>query len=321
MTPADTRRAVFFGTPEWAVPSLVALEATDGIDVVAVVTNPDRPAGRGYKLRASPIKERAIELGLDVLQPERVRNAAFSEWFRDARPDVAVVVAYGKILPAELLAVPSFGFVNMHFSLLPAYRGAAPVQHAVMDGARMTGASIMVLTEGMDEGPVLATTEVSIGPTETAGELGARLAEIGAGLLVETLPRYLEGSLQPVLQDDAAATYAPKISSEQARIEWSADAGQIVDKVRALNPSPGAWTTLRGERLKILSLARVDDVPSALAPGEVLVTDRGLYVGTGELALLLGHVQLAGKKPMAGSELARGMRFAEGERLGEDVGL
>ncbi|MGH2734109.1 MAG: methionyl-tRNA formyltransferase, partial [Actinomycetota bacterium] len=211
-------RTVFFGTPEWAVPSLDALLASD-IEVVSVVTNPDRRAGRGLKLRPSPVKERALDAGLEVVQPERARDPALGETLRDLRTDVAVVVAYGSILPQSLLDGPRLGFVNVHFSLLPSWRGAAPVQWSILSGDEVTGVSIMVLTAGMDEGPVLARKEEAIVPEDTAGTVGARLASAGAGLLVETLAAYAAGRLEPAEQDHDRATYAPKLSPEQARLD------------------------------------------------------------------------------------------------------
>lgn len=318
MTPGDRPRAVFFGTPEWAVPSLDALVLGD-VEVAAVVTNPDRPAGRGYEVKASPVKERAVELGLPVLQPESARGPELAAWLSDQAPDVAVVVAYGKILPADLLAIPRSGFVNMHFSLLPKFRGAAPVQRAVMEGVPTAGASIMVLTEGMDEGPVLCTQAVSIGPTETSGELGGRLAELGASLLAEALPRYLSGDLLPVPQDHAAATYAPKISPEEARIDWLEAPQRIFDKVRGLHPFPGAWTTLRDQRLKVHSLLHPEPPIEDLLPGELRAVGEALLVGTGGAALALGEIQLAGKKRTTGAGFARGIRLTPGERLGDDT--
>jgi methionyl-tRNA formyltransferase len=304
-------RAVFFGTPEWAVPSLNALLAS-GADIATVVTNPDRPAGRGMKLKPSPVKRAARVADLDVLQPSSAKDPALAAELDALAPDVAVVVAYGRILPAALLAVPRAGFVNVHFSLLPAYRGAAPVQRALMDGHRVTGVSIMVLTEGMDEGPVLATAETAVGPDETAGEVGERLAEVGARLLVEALPAYLDGALEPVPQDDARATYAPKVTPEEARVDWPENAATIANKVRALNPAPGAWTMLGGERIKLWRAARADRV--GLAPGELLVED-ALYVGTGAGAVTVEEAQVAGKKRMSGLEMARGLRPTPGARF------
>jgi methionyl-tRNA formyltransferase len=300
-------RTVFFGTPEWAVPSLRAL-LDAGIEVSAVVTNPDRPAGRGMELRASPVKETAVASGLPVLQPQRARDEEFISSLRDHAPELAVVVAYGKILPREVLEIPPLGFLNVHFSVLPEYRGAAPVQRAIIDGASETGVTIILLTEGMDEGPVLAETRVPIEPDDTAGNLATRLADIGAQLLVETLPAYAGGGLSPREQDHARATYAPKIAEEDARIEWRRTAVEIENLIRGLNPAPGAWTTLGGKRIKVFRAQR-STAPSKLEPGRVLATSEGLLVGTIDQPLLLTEVQVEGKRRMPGADAARGMRL------------
>ena len=306
-------RTVFFGTPEWAVPTLRAL-LDSNIDVAGVVTNPDRPAGRGMELRPSPVKQLALEAGLDIRQPEKARDPELADWLRAKDIDAATVVAYGKILPADLLAIPEKGFVNVHFSLLPAYRGAAPVQRAVMDGAEQTGVAIMVLTEGMDEGPVLASEPIAIGAEETSGEVGARLASIGAPLLVDSLRGYLHGTIEPVEQDHTRATYAPKITTEEARIDWSKPAADIHDLVRGLNPFPGAWTTLRGERVKVHGVGlRPESEP--LEPGVMSVAGGAVTVGTGRGPVELLDVQVAGRKRMSGIEAARGLRLSPGEAL------
>lgn len=302
---------MFFGTPDWAVPSLRAL-VSSGADVAAVVTNPDRPAGRGYELSPPPVKLAALELGLEVVQPKSARDPEFETWLRDVAPDVCAVVAYGKILPKTLLDVPKRGFVNLHFSLLPKYRGAAPVQRAVMDGCDRTGVAIMVLTEGMDEGPVLSMTEVAIRPEETAGELGERLAQLGAPLLAETLEGYVTGRLEPQEQDHGAATYAPKITSEEARIDWTRSAREVVSLVRGLNPAPGAWTALGDVRLKVHRATAMDGTG---APGVVL-DPQTLVVAAGEGAVRLDIVQPAGKKQMEGSVFSRGARLPDGTTLG-----
>jgi len=305
-------RTVFFGTPRWAVPSLEALLASD-IEVAAVVTNPDRPAGRGMKLRPSPVKERALRAGLEVLQPQRAKDPEFHDSLEKLAPDVASVVAYGKILPPSLLDIPPLGFVNLHFSLLPEYRGAAPVQRAVMDGRSVSGISIMVLTEGMDEGPVLVTTEEPIRDDDTAGSLGDRLAAIGSGSLVDALVSYGAGDLTPVEQDHDRATFAPKVTTEDAAIDWARPSLVIHNQVRGLNPAPGAWTTLRGKRLKIWATR-----PKAgrdLAPGELDEWDGALVAGTGDAPVELTEVQLQAKKPMSGVDAARGLRLAPGERF------
>ena len=301
-------RVVFFGTPEWAVPSLAALVESDA-EVAAVVTNPDRPSGRGMKLQASPVKATAAAVGLPVLQPARARDPELVAELETIAPDVAVVVAYGSILPVDLLEVPPHGFVNVHFSLLPLYRGAAPVQRAIMDGRTETGVSIMVLTEGMDEGPVLAMESMPIGESDTSAEVGAKLAVVGAEALMGVLGAYVAGNVEPAPQDDSAATYAPKITGAEARIDWSDGARTIRDKVRALNPAPGAWTRLGDERVKI-HRASVGDHPE-LRPGELLVADE-LYAGTGEGAVVIEEAQVAGRRSMSGTELARGLRLEPG---------
>jgi methionyl-tRNA formyltransferase len=297
---------VFLGTPEWAVPSLEALHASR-LEIHSVVTNPDRPAGRGMNLQAPPVKVAAERLGLPVEQFASARTPDFAEWLSSAEADAAVVVAYGKILPREVLDIPRKGFINLHFSVLPRYRGAAPVQRALIEGEKETGASIMVLTEGMDEGPVLTAHPVEIDPEETAGELGSRLAVIGAGALVEMLPAYLNGEIEGTPQDDARATYAPKVSTDEARIDWTRPASEIHDLVRGLNPAPGAWTELNG-RVKVWRTHLAEGVAD-LAPGE-LSGSKELLVGTGRGALVLDEVQAAGKKKLSGTEFARGHRLA-----------
>ena len=305
-------RTVFFGTPSWALPSLDALLASD-VEVVAVVTNPDRAAGRGLAARAPPVKLRALEAGVEILQPERARDPRLEERLQELAIDVATVVAYGKILPASLLRLPPLGFVNVHFSLLPAYRGAAPVQRALLDGAEETGVSIMLLTEGMDEGPLLATQPVPIDPGDTAGTLGERLARAGALLLVPVLKEYAAGRVVPEPQDERRASYAPKVGDEDARIDWTRPAAAVRNLVRACNPSPGAWTSLGDRRLKVY---RAEEAAAgrALAPGE-LAWDRVLLAGTGNGVLSLDEVQLAGRRRMTGAELARGLRLPPGARL------
>ncbi len=303
---------MFFGTPRWAVPSLRALLTSD-IDVVGVVTNPDRPAGRGMELRPSPVKEIAVDADLDIRQPERARDPELAQWLRDKGPDVAIVVAYGKILPGSLLEIPPLGFVNVHFSLLPKYRGAAPVQRALIDGARETGVSIMVLTEGMDEGPVLATSAMPVDEDDTAGEVGDRLADLGAELLVPSVRGYEDGSMTPIQQDHAAATYAPKITPDDARIDWTAGSKEIRDLVRGCNPVPGAWTAFEGRRLKVHRVRAAKD--RDLAPGEPSL-EGGLFAGTQDTPLELAEVQLEGRRRMTGDELARGLRVVTGARFG-----
>lgn len=282
-----------------------------------MITNPDRPSGRGMEPRPSPVKVRAEAAGIEILQPVGARAPELLGRVLEIAPDAAVVVAYGSILPKDLLDAVPHGFVNVHFSLLPEYRGAAPVQRAVMDDVAETGVSIMVLTEGMDEGPVLTARRTPVEEAETAGELGERLAAIGSPLVVETLTSYVSGDLEPVPQDDDRATYAPKITSNEARVDWGRPAREIRNLVRGLNPAPGAWTTFRGARVKLHVVSFVDgttDLNSEI-PGTILTGDE-LVVRAGDGMLRLDEVQPAGKKRMDGSEMKRGMRPAAGETFG-----
>ncbi len=284
-----------------------------GIEIAAVVTKADRRAGRGLGLANRPVADRARQLEVALYQPEKPRAQETKSWLESQRADAGVVVAYGSILPKELIEVPPLGFVNLHFSLLPRYRGAVPVARAVMDGVTETGVSTMVLTEGMDEGPVLGRRRVPVGSDETSGSLGGRLAQIGAGLLVESLRDYSAGALKPKPQNHAAATYAPRITDEEARIAWAASHRRIRDLVRALNPAPGAWTTLRGARLKVHRTESPSE-SRKLSAGELLAGAE-LLVGTGDAALALAEVQVAGRRRMTGAELARGLRLKPGEIL------
>ena len=303
-------RIAFFGTPEAAVPSLDAFVEDPDTDVVAVVTNPDRPSGRGHKLAPPPVKVAAVKAGVPVWQPAKPREIL--DELRALDVDACAVVAYGALLPQDVLDAGGRGFVNLHFSLLPAWRGAAPVQHSVLAGETRTGVTCFVLEAGMDTGPVLHTAETGIGPDETAGELITRLAVLGAPVLVDAVRGLVDGSLEPVAQDHDLATYAPKITPEMARLDWSAPAERIRCAVRAFNPVPGAWTTLRGDRLKIHAVAAA---PATGPPGEVVdLTDAGPVVACGEHALVLTQVQPAGKPRMDGTAFANGYR-PRGERL------
>ncbi|MEA2453552.1 MAG: methionyl-tRNA formyltransferase [Actinomycetota bacterium] len=266
------------------------------------------------KLTPTPVKVAAQGLGLEIIQ-DKARSESLHDRLVELEPDVAVVVAYGSILPASLLEVPAKGFVNLHFSLLPAYRGAAPVQRAIMNGEKVSGASIMVLTEGMDEGPVLARFELPILTEDSTATYGAKLADIGAELLVDVVPDYVDGRSTPVEQDHATATYAPKLTTDDARIDWSLSSSEIHDQVRACDPEPGAWTTFQGVRLKVFRTTLAGT--SRLTPGELDVHDGTLMVGTGVGILRLDEVQPATKKKMAGTDFARGLHLTGDERMGE----
>ncbi|MDT3399987.1 methionyl-tRNA formyltransferase [Streptomyces sp. B1866] len=308
-------RLVFAGTPEVALPALDALIASDRHTVAAVVTRPDAPAGRGRRLEASPVAQRAEEAGIEVLKPARPRDADFLARLREIAPDCCPVVAYGALLPRAALDIPAHGWVNLHFSLLPAWRGAAPVQHALLAGDEVTGASAFQIEEGLDSGPVFGVVTEAVRPTDTSGDLLTRLALAGAGLLTATMDGIEDGALKAVPQPADGVSLAPKIGVEDARVDWSAPALRVDRLVRACTPAPGAWTVFRGERVKLVSVAAVPD-RADLAPGELAVTKKAVYAGTGSHAVELAWVRPQGKKPMSGADWARGARIAAGERLG-----
>ncbi|MFH8595076.1 methionyl-tRNA formyltransferase [Streptomyces rimosus] len=309
-------RLVFAGTPEVAVPALDALIASDRHEVVAVVTRPDAPAGRGRRLVASPVAERAEEAGIEVLKPVKPRDEDFLARLREIAPDCCPVVAYGALLPKAALDIPAHGWVNLHFSLLPAWRGAAPVQHAVLAGDEVTGASTFQIEEGLDSGPVFGVITEEVRPTDTSGDLLTRLALAGAGLLAATMDGIEDGTLQPVPQPGEGITLAPKLEVEDAKVDWTAPALRVDRVVRGCAPAPGAWTLFRGERLKLMSVGLVAD-RTDLAPGELAVTKKAVYAGTGSHAVELLWVQPQGKKPMRGADWARGVRIGDAERLGD----
>ncbi|MEU6659453.1 methionyl-tRNA formyltransferase [Streptomyces sp. NPDC046821] len=313
-------KLVFAGTPEVAVPALDALIASDRHEVAAVVTRPDAPAGRGRRLVASPVAERAAEAGIEVLKPVKPRDEDFLARLREIAPDCCPVVAYGALLPKVALDIPARGWVNLHFSLLPAWRGAAPVQHSIMSGDEITGASTFLIEEGLDSGPLYGTVTETVRHTDTSGDLLTRLAFAGAGLLSATMDGIEDGSLKALAQPADGITVAPKITVEDAHVDWSAPALRVDRVVRGCTPAPGAWTVFRGERLKLISAVLAPD-RTDLAPGELGVGKRDLHVGTGSYAVQLLWVQAQGKKPMAAADWARGVRIAPGERLGAtDVG-
>ncbi|WKU43932.1 methionyl-tRNA formyltransferase [Streptomyces sp. VNUA116] len=309
-------RLVFAGTPEVAVPALDALLASDRHEVVAVVTRPDAPAGRGRRLVASPVAERAEEARIEVLKPARPRDPDFLARLREIAPDCCPVVAYGALLPKAALDIPAHGWVNLHFSLLPAWRGAAPVQHAILAGDEVTGASTFLIEEGLDSGPVFGVVTEEVRPTDTSGDLLTRLAFAGSGLLAATMDGIEDGSLKAVPQPAEGVSLAPKINVEDARIDWSAPALRVDRVVRGCAPAPGAWTVFRGERLKVMSAPPAPG-RDGLAPGEIAAAKNSVHVGTGSHAVELQWVQPQGKKPMKAADWARGVRIAAGERLGE----
>ncbi|GAA2979062.1 methionyl-tRNA formyltransferase [Streptomyces fulvorobeus] len=308
-------KLVFAGTPEVAVPALDALLASGRHEVAAVVTRPDAPAGRGRRLVASPVAERAEEAGIEVLKPVRPRDEEFLARLKEIAPDCCPVVAYGALLPKAALAVPARGWVNLHFSLLPAWRGAAPVQHAVMAGDEVTGASTFLIEEGLDSGPVYGVLTEEVRPTDTSGDVLTRLAFAGAGLLAATMDGIEDGTLHAVPQPADGVTLAPKITVEDAQVRWSAPALRVDRVIRGCTPAPGAWTLFRGERLKLIQAVPVLE-RTGLAPGELSAAKNNVYVGTGSHAVELLWVQPQGKKPMRGADWARGVRIVPGELLG-----
>jgi len=293
------------------VPSLEAL-LDSRHDVVAVLTRPDAPAGRGRALSRSPVAERTDAAGLPVLQPRSPRDPDFLEKLAGLGVDCVPVVAYGALIPPTALEIPAHGWVNLHFSLLPAWRGAAPVQHAILAGDEVTGACTFRLEAGLDTGPVFGTVTEQIGRADTSGDLLARLAVDGARLLVATLDGIEEGRLAAVPQPAEGVSLAPKLTPEDARIDWKTPALRIDRLVRACTPAPGAWTTFAGERVKIFPVAPIPGVVD-VGPGVIVADKRGLQVGTGSgHTVRLGDVQAQGKKRMAAADWARGMRLPDG---------
>jgi methionyl-tRNA formyltransferase len=295
-------RLVFAGTPEVALPSLDAI-AQSHHDVVGVVTRPDAPAGRGRKLVASPVAQRAEELGIPVLKPDHPRDPDFQAALRELAPDCCPVVAYGALLPQSALDIPAHGWVNLHFSALPNWRGAAPVQHSIWGGDEVTGATTFRIVKEMDAGPVFGVMTERIRPTDTAGDLLGRLAEGGAGLLVATLDGIEDGSIEARPQQAEGVSMAPKITVEDARVAWSEPAVGVDRRIRACTPFPGAWTTLDDERVKVGPVSHTEE---RLEPGRVVATKREVLVGTGTTAVRLDQVKPFGKKEMAAADWARG---------------
>jgi methionyl-tRNA formyltransferase len=307
-------RLVFAGTPEVALPSLRALIASERHEVAAVVTRPDAPAGRGRHLVRSPVGALADEHGIEVLTPEKAGAPEFLDRLREINPDCCPVVAYGALLPQRTLDIPRHGWVNLHFSLLPAWRGAAPVQASVRAGDEITGASTFRIVKELDAGPMFGTLTVAVGAHETAGELLDRLAVAGADLLVATLDGIEDGTLEAREQPAAdGVSYASKITVDDAHLDFTHPARAVDRLARAVTPEPGAWAVFRDERLKLgpVRLSDVDD----LAAGEIRVERKRVLVGTSTVAVQLGDVQAPGKKRMAATDWARGSRIEAGERL------
>ncbi|HEY0815441.1 MAG TPA: methionyl-tRNA formyltransferase [Pseudonocardia sp.] len=307
-------RLVFAGTPEPAVPSLRALLDSSRHEVVAVVTRPDAPSGRGRAVRRSPVGALADEAGVAVLTPDRPRDPDFLAALRELAPDCCPVVAYGALVPPTALAVPPHGWVNLHFSLLPAWRGAAPVQAALRHGDEITGATTFQLEQGLDTGPVFGVVTEAVRPDDTAGALLERLATSGATLLLATLDGIADGTLTPRPQPAEGVSQAPKVTVADARVDWAAPPLSIDRLVRSVTPEPGGWSTFRDERLGLGPVRAAADAPE-LKPGELHVEKRRVLVGTGGAALQLGEVQPVGKRAMPAPDWARGVRIEPAELL------
>lgn len=308
-------KLVFMGTPDFAVPCLKAL-IDAGHEIVGVFTQPDKPVGRKQVLTPPPVKQTAIENGLTVYQPNSVRTDEAISLMRDLAPDCVVVVAYGKIIPAEMLKTAPLGFVNVHGSLLPKYRGAAPIQWAVIDGEEVTGITTMQMDEGLDTGDMLEQVSTKIGENETAGELFDRLSIMGAELIVSTLKKLEDGSITPVKQDDSQSNYAKIISKEMAKIDFSKSADEIFNLIRGFNPWPVAYTIIDSKRLKVFAAEKIGKINGK--PGEVISVDGGLSVCFGDgKGLKFTDVQLEGAKRMSASDLLKGRAIEIGTVIGE----
>jgi methionyl-tRNA formyltransferase len=300
-------RVVFLGTPDFGVPVLEALHAHH--QVVMVVTQPDRPAGRGRRMMAPPVKEVALAHGLPVMQPASLRrDRAAVAALRDLGADLFVIAAYGQILRRDVLEIPPHGCIGVHASLLPAWRGAAPIAAAIQHGETETGITLMLTDAGMDTGAIIAQRSLPIAPDDTTATLSARLAGLGADLLIDTLPAWLAGEIAPRPQDDAAATAAPPFDKSAGRIDWTRSAVEIDRLIRAMTPWPGAYTTLQGQNLGVLRAQPLPDMKTTERPGIVVRVSGGLGVTTGDGVLLLDEIQIQGKRPAAAADFARGRR-------------
>jgi len=308
-------RIVFCGTPEFAVPSLRRLAAEPGISVEAVITQPDRPRGRGQHVSGSPVKEAALAANLHVYQPETIKSDSAQEFLKRVAPDAVVIIAYGQIIPARLLTLPRIGWINLHASLLPRYRGAAPIHWAIANGETTTGLTTMQIDAGMDTGPTLLQHELEIGPDETSPELAARMSEIGAGLIVDSLLRLDRGEISPQPQDNGKASYAPILKKEDGRIDWTRTAPQIYNRMRGFAPWPGAYTTFRGQTCHIWGRPESSAAAEGrVTPGGIVSSTKDVYVTCGEKTCLrLESVQLEGRKRISAREFANGARITHGE--------
>ena len=310
-------KLIFCGTPAFAVPSLRALLSDSYFQIAGVVTQPDRPRGRGKKTASSPVKDAALEAGVAVYQPEKIRSESSLDYFKRLAPDVVVIIAYGQIIPAALIAIPRLGWINLHGSLLPKYRGAAPINWAIINGEKVTGLTTMQIDAGLDTGPMLLKYQTGIGPDETAPDLYSQLAEAGAPLIVETLKKLDQGEIAPTPQDNSQATLAPPLKKEDGRIDWFLPAPKIYNRIRGLQPWPGAFTTFRGATCRIWGKP-LKPVAAGGMPGIILPTQEdGLLVICGASTVLhVEQVQIEGRNRISDREFMNGARIAPGEHFG-----
>jgi len=309
-------RIIFCGTPAFAVPSLRRLAAQRDMQIEGVVTQPDRPRGRGREKAISAVKEAAVGAGIPVYQPERIKSDEAYDYFRRTAPDAVVVIAYGQIIPQRLIEISRLGWINLHASLLPKYRGAAPIQRAIASGEARTGLTTMKIDAGLDTGPILLQRETQIGANETAPELSARLAEAGAPLMAETLLKLDRGEIAPTPQDNSKATFAPTLEKKDGRVDWSLSAETIYNRIRGFQPWPGAFTTFRGKTCQIWGTP-LKPVAAGGENGILLATreDGLLVICAGSSVLRIDFAQLEGRKRVTGLEFAHGARIEPGERF------
>jgi methionyl-tRNA formyltransferase len=310
-------RIVFCGTPDFAVPALRRLISEPDFQIAGVITQPDRARGRGREISVSPVKHAALEAGIPVYQPERIREEAAYDYFRNAEADAVVIIAYGQIISARLIAIPRLGWINLHGSLLPKYRGAAPIHWAIANGETHTGLTTMQIDAGLDTGPMLLQYETDIGADETAPEVYARLADAGAPLMVETLRGLDHGAIAPRAQDDAQKTFAPPLKKEDGRIDWSLDAQRIYNRMRGFQPWPGAFTTFRRKTCHVWGKP-LKETDATLPSGTMSIAGSELSVATGHgTSLQVEAVQMEGRKRIAAREFANGARVIPGEKFGD----
>ena len=308
-------RIVFCGTPEFAVPSLRSLAERPDFSMEAVITQPDRPRGRGQRVTISPVKEAALEIGLHVFQPETIKSESSQDFLKRVAPDAVVIIAYGQIIPARLLTIPRLGWLNLHASLLPRYRGAAPIQWAIANGETITGVTTMQIDAGMDTGPTLLRREIEIGPDETAPELAVRMSILGADLIPESLLRFDRGEISPAPQEDRSVSYAPILKKEDGRIDWDRSAHQIYNRMRGFAPWPGSYATFREQTCHLWGYPGSSSPAwTRFMPGEIILSTKDTHVVCGEGTILrLDSVQVEGRKKISAREFVNGARINSGD--------